>query len=469
MSTRETTSARQGKNPRRALSAAVQRTTIDQLLRLATSDSKASILLGAQIVEKLTPAHRKTEVDWVIGQIRRETPALQIIRRIARDMAPSVRRAAIQCLILNSMLRSSATRTAFTERTGVHTPIVLLISPTMRCNLRCEGCYAAGYSAAAEMSPELFQSIIDQANEIGIYFFTILGGEPFLRRDLLDVAAANPESFFQVFTNGTMLSGRRIARLAELGNMAPVISIEGDREATDARRGDGVFDKILETMARLGDAGLAFGYSATVTRHNWRYLMSPGFFDELIARGAIMGWNFLYMPVGRDPDLSLMLTPAERNEFRENILALRKSKPLAAVDFWGDSVFTGGCIAGKWYAHVNSEGWLEPCIFAHFATHNLNECSLEEALTSGFFREIQRRQPFNENLLMPCMLIDNPHQSREIVELTGARPTHPGAESLHEELAPAVDEYAAEVERVYDPVWSCMTAARDAGEGSLNA
>jgi MoaA/NifB/PqqE/SkfB family radical SAM enzyme len=450
--------------PKKTFSTAVQRRTIDQMLRLATSDKKRGILLAAQLAEKLTPAHRKTEVNWVIDQIRRETPALQIVRHIARDLAPSVRRAAIESLVLNSLLRSSATRTAFTERTGVHTPVVLLISPTMRCNLRCEGCYAAGYSAAAEMSPELFQSIIDQANEIGIYFFTILGGEPFLRRDLLDVGAANPDSFFQVFTNGTMLTEAKVARMAEIGNVAPVISIEGDREDTDARRGCGVYDKTLATMARLGDAGVAFGYSATVTRRNWRFLMSPEFFDDLIERGCIMGWNFLYMPVGRDPDVGLMLAPEDRNEFRQQVLALRKAKPLAALDFWGDSVYVGGCIAGKWYAHVNSEGWLEPCIFAHFATHNLNECSLEEALTSDYFREIQRRQPFNENLLMPCMLIDNPQQSREIVALTGARPTHPGAESLLEDLVPALDDYAAEVERVYAPVWACMTAAGDEGD-----
>jgi MoaA/NifB/PqqE/SkfB family radical SAM enzyme len=289
-----------------------------------------------------------------------------------------------------------------------------------------------------------------------------LYGEPFLRRDILEVGAANPDSFFQVFTNGTLLTDASIERLAEIGNVAPVFSIEGDRHATDERRGVGVFDRTMETMDRLGKAGLALGYSATVTRRNFRYLMSVGFFDAMIAKGCIMGWNFLYMPVGRDPDMDLMLTPAERNEFRETILALRKSKPLAALDFWGDSVFVGGCIAGKWYAHVNSEGWVEPCIFTHFATHNLNECTLEEALTSDYFREIQKRQPFNGNLLMPCMLIDNPHESREIVRLTGARPTHPGAESILDQLAPAIDEYADAAERVYAPIWSRMAASKEA-------
>lgn len=446
-------------SPRQNLSATLQRKSIDQLLRLATSEKKTNILLAAHLFEKMTPAHRKTEVNWVIDQIRRETPALQLVRRIVRDLNPNVRRAAIESLVLNGMLRSSATRTAFTERTGVHTPLVLLISPTMRCNLACEGCYAAGYSSAADMSPGLFQSIIDQANEIGIYIFTILGGEPFLRKDILEVGAANPDSFFQIFTNGTLLGRESIDRMAEIGNVAPVISIEGDRQDTDERRGEGVYGQTMETMDRLGWAGVAFGYSATVTRRNFRYLMSPGFFDGLIAKGAIMGWNFLYMPVGRDPDVSLMLTPTERNEFREGVLALRQEKPLASLDFWGDSTFVGGCIAGKWYAHVNSMGWLEPCIFAHFATHNLNQSTLEEALTSDYFREIQSRQPFNENLLMPCMLIDNPRQSREIMELTGAKPTHPGADSILEQLAPAIDEYAAEVERVYAPVWAGMAAS----------
>jgi hypothetical protein len=163
------------------------------------------------------------------------------------------------------------------------------------------------------------------------------------------------------------------------------------------------------------------------------------------------------MPIGRNPDIGLMLTPVERNAFREGVLAVRETRPLFALDFWGDAPLVGGCIAAKWYAHINSEGWVEPCIFAHFATHNLNTATLEEALTSDYFKEIQKRQPFNENLLMPCMLIDNPQQSREIMKITAARPTHPGAESIFEQLVPAIDEYAAEVERVYAPVWSCIS------------
>lgn len=438
-----------------ALYTGVQRRAIDQVLKLATSDNKRSILAAAAIAEKMTPAHRKRELDWVVDQIRSETPVLQIVRHVVRDLSPACRDKVIQNLILTALLQTSSTREAFTERTGAHTPLVILISPTMRCNLTCEGCYAAEYPPDADMSPELLQSIVDQANDIGIHLFTILGGEPFVKQDLLDFCAENSDSYFMVYTNGTLMDDGVVDQLARIGNVAPMLSIEGDKEATDLRRGDGVYDLLMETMDKLKAAGVGFGTSSTVTRRNYRYLTSDDFVDLLVDKGAIISWNFLYMPLGRDPDLSLMLKPAERNEFREGVLNIRSRKPLFSLDFWGDAPLVGGCIAAKWYMHINSEGWVEPCIFTHFATHNIKDCTLEEAINSPYFDEIRRRQPYNHNLLMPCMWIDNPQQSREIMAATGARPTHDGADVMLKELQQQLDEYAAGVDQVFTPVWSC--------------
>jgi MoaA/NifB/PqqE/SkfB family radical SAM enzyme len=439
------------------LHSALQSKTIEQMLKLATSDNKKSILLAAQLAKKITPAYRKREVDWVIDQIREDKPTLRILRHVARDLNPTVRQAVVKSLVVNGLLQASSTRAAFTERTGAHTPIVLLISPTMRCNLACEGCFASEYSIDQDLPPEKLQDIVKQANDIGIFLFTILGGEPFIRPDILDLAANNPDSFFQIYTNGTLLNDAIIERLAKIGNVAPMLSLEGDREFTDMRRGEGVYDLIMETMDKLGKAGVAFGYSATIMRRNFRYVMSDEFVEALVAKGAIMGWNFLYMPVGREPDMDLMLTAEERNEFREGVLRVRAKYPVFAIDFWGDATLVGGCIAARWYLHITSEGWVEPCVFAHYATHNINTSTLEEALTAPYFTEIRKRQPFNHNLLMPCMLIDNPYQSREIIALTGAHPTHPGAESMFEELVPRIDAYAAEVNHVYSEVWSCIS------------
>jgi hypothetical protein len=135
------------------------------------------------------------------------------------------------------------------------------------------------------------------------------------------------------------------------------------------------------------------------------------------------------------------------------------------VDFWGDAPWVGGCIAAKHYLHVNNEGWVEPCIFTHFATDNIAETSLAAAFNSPYFREIRSRQPFNHNLLMPCMLIDNPAQSREIMAACHACPTHAGAESLVTGLCGALDEYSADVTRVYDPLWD-EPRTEDASHGA---
>jgi MoaA/NifB/PqqE/SkfB family radical SAM enzyme len=432
---------------------AVQRGLIKEILRLAASDNKKSILRAFQLAEKLTPDNHKNEVRFVREKVEQDHPALNIARHVVRDLSPACRDGFINALIFNALLRGSQKRQEFTRATGMRTPFTVLVSPTMRCNLHCEGCYASEYSHESDMPAELFQRIIDEAAEMGVYLVTVLGGEPFIRRDLLDIAAANPETYFQVFTNGTLVRPEHIERIARLGNVALMLSIEGDEQTTDARRGAGTYQKLLRTMDLLKEHGVLFGYSATVTRHNWQMLLSDEFVDPLVAKGAAISWHFLYMPVGRTPDLSLMPTPEQRNQIRLGIQRIRNTKAMFPIDFWGDAPWVQGCIAAKHYVHVNNQGWVEPCIFTHFATGNIADMSLAEAFNSPFFREIRSRQPFNHNLLEPCMLIDNPEQSREIVALTGARPTHEGAESLVTELCGALDHYSAEVKRVYGPVW----------------
>jgi MoaA/NifB/PqqE/SkfB family radical SAM enzyme len=433
---------------------AVQRGIIKEMLRLATSDNKANIVRAIALAEKITPDNHKAEMRFVKEKVQEDHPALNIARHVVRDLSPSCRDGFINAFVVNALLRGSQKRQAYSQKTGMRTPFTVLVSPTMRCNLHCEGCYASEYSPQSDMSGALFQRIVDEAAEMGVYLITVLGGEPFMRRDLLDIAAANPDTYFQVFSNGTLIKPEQIARIAELGNVALMLSIEGDEQTTDARRGAGTYRKLLGTMELLKKHGVLFGYSATVTRTNWQMLLSDEFVDPLVERGAAISWHFLYMPVGGAPDMSLMPTAEQRNEFRLGIQRLRNTKAMFPVDFWGDAPWVGGCIAGKHYLHINNEGWVEPCIFTHFATDNIAETSLAAAFNSLYFREIRARQPFNHNLLMPCMLIDNPCQSREIMAASGARPTHEGAESLVTGLCGAVDAYSADVSRVYEPLWS---------------
>jgi MoaA/NifB/PqqE/SkfB family radical SAM enzyme len=437
----------------------VQRSIIKEMLRLATSDKKANILRAIALAEKITPENHKAEMRFVREKVKQDHPALHIARHVVRDLSPSCRDGFINAFVVNALLRGSEKRQQFTAASGMCTPFTVLVSPTMRCNLHCEGCYASEYSHESDMPAELFQRLVDEAAEMGVYLVTVLGGEPFMRRDLLDIAAANPETYFQVFTNGTLVRPEHVERIAKLGNVALMLSIEGDEETTDARRGAGTYAKLLRTMDLLKEQGVLFGYSATVTRRNWEMLLSDEFVDPLVAKGAALSWHFLYMPVGGAPDLSLMPTPEQRNQIRLGIQHIRDTKAMFPVDFWGDAPWVGGCIAGKHYMHINNQGWVEPCIFTHFATSNIADTSLAEAFNSPYFKEIRRRQPFNHNLLMPCMLIDNPQHSREIMATTGARPTHDGAESLITGLCGALDEYSAGVTGVYEPLWGELESA----------
>ena len=129
-----------------------------------------------------------------------------------------------------------------------------------------KGCYAAEYSPDQDLDRALMQKIVDEGNDMGVYLFTLLGGEPFMWDELLDFARENKDAYFQVFTNGTLLDHDTIDELAKVGNIAPMLSLEGSPELTDQRRGDGVHDQVMEIMDHLGEAGVLFGYSCTVTR-----------------------------------------------------------------------------------------------------------------------------------------------------------------------------------------------------------
>ena len=434
----------------------MQRRIINQMLRLSTSDDKAKILRGFRLAELITPESHRASVRMIREMIQEDHPALQLSRHVATRLSPTCRERLIEALIVNTLLRGLAKRLDAAEQTGIIAPTTILFSPTMRCNLTCEGCYAAEYSPDGGMERELLQKIVNEGNDMGVYTFTFLGGEPFLYPELLDFARANRDSYFLVFSNGTLLDEAKITELAAIGNIAPMLSVEGSQELTDERRGPGVYARVMRAMDDLGQAGVPFGYSATVTRRNWDTLISDEFVDPLIEKGAVVGWHFLYMPVGREPNVELMPTPQEREEFRQGIVRLRNTKPFFPIDFWGDAPWVGGCIAGRHYVHINSEGWVEPCIFTHFATDNIRDTTLLEAFNSPFFQELRRRQPFNHNLLMPCMWLDNPECSREIISACGAHPTHDGADVMLTDLQKELDAYSAEAARVFNPVWSCM-------------
>ena len=347
-------------------------------------------------------------------------------------------------------------RAKLLEEEGIKTPFVILISPSMRCNLRCRGCYASSYSKEDDITYEELDRIIGEAIEIGIYYFIILGGEPFFYKDLLKIYEKYNDAIFMPFTNGTLFDNKLSDEIQRLGNVIPMLSLEGFEEETDARRGKGVFKKVMKSMDMLRTRGILFGVSSAVGKSNIDIVSSDEFINMLIEKGSKMSWYFIFMPVGEDPNFELMLEPEQRLYLGRRIRKIRNTKPYFAIDFFNDAPYVGGCIAGKYYCHINSKEDVEPCIFAHFATDNLKNKSLIEVFKGPFFKELIKNQPYNNNLLRPCMMIDNPQVVRDIMNKTGAKPTDKGAEMmLHDEnFKNTLDKLADEFKPYADKEWA---------------
>jgi len=362
-------------------------------------------------------------------------------------------------LIVNEFITASPRREEFHSRYGFYPPFLLVISPTMRCTLNCYGCYAGEYDKGEELETGLIHRLLDQAREMGIYFITVSGGEPFLRRDLLDIFAAHEEIYFQVYTNGTFIDPPLAKTLSRLGNVLPAISVEGWEEETNARRGPGVFQKILAAMSSLREEGVLFGFSATATRQNNELLISDEFVNFLAEQGCFIGWYFNYLPIGKKPTMDLMPTPEQRIYRRKRLVELRKKTPMIMADFWNDGPLVGGCIAGDRYLHINSRGDVEPCVFVHFSVDNIKKRSLAEVLNSEFFHAIRRRRPYSPNYYRPCMIIDHPHLLRQVVGECRAHPTHPHAEAILTEFSDELDLYALAYGKMADALWEKQTRA----------
>lgn len=427
---------------------------IKGILSLLPHLSDANIIRLTGLAEKLVANEsQKERLKIVRGKFESGHPSLEIARRIASRLTPATKEKIVTNLFINAMFLGTRKRNEIYNEDGWKPPFLFVVSPTMKCNLKCTGCYAGSYSKEDVLKTEDLDKLFTEGKELGIHFVTISGGEPFIRKDLLDLLEKHNDIYFLVYTNGTLIDEKTAERLSVMGNVAPAISVEGFKKETDERRGP-VFERIQETWKLLREKGVLFGFSATCTKNNAELIYSDEFVDFMAEQGALFGWYFHYIPIGKGPDTGLMATPAQRAYTRERVNHLRNTKPIILADFWNDGHLSGGCIAGgRVYFHVNVNGDIEPCVFTHFALDNIKNTGLKQALNSKLFSVIRSKQPFSKNLMCPCMIIDNPSVLREVVKESGAKPTHSGAETVITEMADFLDSYAKQLHCIWDPVW----------------
>ena len=290
------------------------------------------------------------------------------------------------------------------NRLGMSIPWIILFDPTSACNLHCVGCWASEYGKTLNLSYEDMNRIICEGKELGIHEYIMTGGEPLVRKkDIIKLAKQHSDCGFMIFTNGTLVDQDFCNDLKDCGNILLSMSIEGFEEATDSR------------------------------------------------------WYFHYMPVGMDASAELIPTVEQREYIYRRIREVRAfegGKPIFLMDFQNDGEFVSGCIAGgKYYCHINPNGDVEPCVFIHYSNANIHEKSLLECLKQPLFRAYQHNQPFNDNLLRPCPMLENPLMLRKMVAETGAHSTDLTNPESCEHLCSKCDHYADVWQPMADLLW----------------
>ncbi|NMB06930.1 MAG: radical SAM protein [Tissierellia bacterium] len=351
----------------------------------------------------------------------------KLIERFFDELSPASRQKFLINYMVNSGIIGIPIQDKAKAKYNCNVPWAILMDPTSACNLKCTGCWAAEYDKTDSLSYDLLDRIIREGKEIGIYMYIFSGGEPLVRKnDLIKLAEEHSDCSFLSFTNATLVDEEFAKKLGELGNFGLAISVEGFEEATDMRRGEGTYQKVMEAMDLLKKEGVIFGFSTCYHKYNTDSIATEEYIDFLIDKGCTFGWYFTYMPIGKDAVTDLIATPEQREYMYHRVRDLRSKKPIFLLDFWNDGEYVHGCIAGgRRYLHINANGDVEPCAFVHYSNVNIKDVSLIEALQSPLFMQYKENQPFNENHLRPCPVLDNPEKIQHMVDESGAYSTQP--------------------------------------------
>ncbi len=309
--------------------------------------------------------------------------------------------------------KSASKKRAKAEANGEHIPAFLIASITSSCNLHCAGCYSRANHACSDSAPvcqlsaDEWKKIFTEAEEIGVSFILLAGGEPMIRRDIIETASEFGNILFPIFTNGTMIDEKYMTLFKKSRNLLPVISIEGEADNTDDRRGKGTYEKIISAMDSMKKNGILFGASITVTTENLEEVYSDSFIESLIERGCKAVFYVEYVPVTEES--SHLAPDNEHRELADKKLMIIREKysEMVFISFPGDEKASGGCVAaGRGFFHINSHGGAEPCPFSPYSDVNVKETSLRDALKSELFRKLQENGTMNEEHKGGCILFE---------------------------------------------------------------
>ncbi|GAB6105106.1 radical SAM protein [Blautia glucerasea] len=409
-------------------------------------------------------------IDW--KYLRRVTlnPEYTLNRYVSSmvdELHPNVLKTTLLNLGYEAFYHGTKTIREMRKVHNCNIPWIILMDPTSACNLHCTGCWAAEYGNKLNLTFEEMDSVITQSKELGVYFYMLTGGEPMVRKkDVIALCKKHNDCVFFAYTNGTLVDEELCHQMQEVGNLFLALSLEGKPEVNDLRRGEGVYGKVMHAMELLKENGLVFGTSICYTSQNIDSVTSDEFVNMLVEKGCRYSLYFHYMPVGNDASLELLPTAEQRVYMHDRVREIRNMEHgpgLFTMDFQNDGEFVGGCIAGgRNYFHINANGDAEPCVFIHYSNGNIRENTILEILKQPLFMAYHNNQPFNENMLRPCPMLENPEILQKLVKESGAHSTDLQSPETAEHLCGKCTAYAKQWTPEADRLWEETQAKKAA-------
>ncbi|MDK8282708.1 MAG: radical SAM protein [Peptoniphilus lacrimalis] len=434
---------------------------IDVILKKVNKDDREKEMLKlVDIMEKyMEDDDLGIDYDDVRSMVGDKSMALnQYLNRAIDELDPNVVKTSVLNLGFEAMLSGTKTMHKMREIHNCNIPWLILMDPTSACNLHCTGCWAAEYGNKLNLTYDEMSNVVKQGKELGIHFYMFTGGEPLVRKDdLIKLCEEHKDCQFLAFTNGTLVDQKFCDEMKRVGNMMLAISLEGSPEVNDLRRGEGVYGKVMNAMDLLKENGLIFGTSICYTSKNCESVTDKEFVKLMVDKGCRYAMYFHYMPVGNDASVELLPSPEQRIAAKNRIRQIRNLKHgegLFTMDFQNDGEYTDGCIAGgRNYFHINANGDAEPCVFIHYSDSNIRENTLLEILKNPLFMAYHNNQPFNENHLRPCPMLENPEILQRIVSQTGVKSTDLQSPESAEHLCGKCESYAEAWKPCADKIW----------------
>lgn len=382
----------------------------------------------------------------------------EFLWKVIDETDPHLLRTAVLDGGYEAAFRGLRDTTANAAKYECNVPWIIIFDPTSACNKHCIGCWSADYEKWQNLTYDECNKIVTEGAALGCHLFMMTGGEPLVRKkDVLRLAEEHQDCLFNIFTNASLVDQAFCDEVKRLGNIVFSISLEGYEDTNDARRGSGSYQEVMDAMDLMHKNGLLFGTSTAYTRLNCETVTSDEYLDLIINKGARWAWYFHYMPVGDGASADLMPTVEQRkymmNRIRE-IRGIEGGKPIFAMDFQNDGEYVGGCIAGgRVFCHINAKGDVEPCVFIHYSNANIKNNSLLECLQQPIFQAYRKNYPWNDNMLRPCPMLENPEILPRIVHEADAQSTEYITPEDVDHLSQRVTPYARAWQPEADKLW----------------